>query len=234
MQTTDEGRHGTAEPIRIIAVDDHSLLRTALCQLLDAEDDLRVVADVDTSQGLGDLVERTGAQVVLLDVEMPDHHAPSVVSELTGRFPELHVLMLTMYNDAQLVQELLARGARGYLHKSVPRESLLSAIRNTAARDPHVTIAVPRSGIPESGFGEPQQTLSPREREVLTQAAAALSNRQIATRLRITEGTVKRHLRNIFEKLHAVSRIDAVNKAVDAQLIRRPQGLGRDAKSPNP
>jgi DNA-binding NarL/FixJ family response regulator len=81
---------------------------------------------------------------------------------------------------------------------------------------------VPRSGIPESGFAEPQQTLSPREREVLTHAAAALSNRQIATRLRITEGTVKRHLRNIFEKLGAVSRIDAVNKAVDAQLIRRP------------
>ncbi|MBA2944534.1 response regulator [Streptomyces himalayensis] len=222
MQTTDEARPGTDEPIRIIAVDDHSLLRSALCQLIDAEEDLRVVADVDTSEGLGDLVERTGAHVVLLDVEMPDHHAPSVVSELAERFPQLHVLMLTMYNDPALVTELLARGARGYLHKSIPRESLLSAIRNTTGRDPHVTIAVPRSGIPESGFAEPQQTLSPREREVLTHAAAALSNRQIATRLRITEGTVKRHLRNIFEKLGAVSRIDAVNKAVDAQLIRRP------------
>ncbi|GAA3651342.1 response regulator [Streptomyces chitinivorans] len=222
MRATDEGRAPAAEPIRIVAVDDHSLLRSALCQLIDAEEDLRVVADVDTSQGLADLVERTRAQVVLLDVEMPDHHAPTVVGELTRRFPGLHVLVLTMYNDAQLVQEMLARGARGYLHKSVPRESLLSAIRNATVRDPHVTIAVPRSGISESGFREPQQTLSPREREVLTYAAAALSNRQIASRLKITEGTVKRHLRNIFEKLGAVSRIDAVNKAVDAHLIRRP------------
>ncbi|WP_338700521.1 response regulator transcription factor [Streptomyces sp. Q6] len=220
---TGTDRPPAHEPIRIIAVDDHSLLRGALCELINAEDDLCVVADTDTSQGLGDLVERHRAEVVLLDVEMPEHHAPTVVAELARRFPRLHILILTMYNDAQLVQELIARGARGYLHKSVPRESLLTAIRNAATDDPHMTIAVPVSGMGESGFSEPQQTLSPREREVLTQAAAALSNRQIAGRLGITEGTVKRHLRNIFEKLGAVSRIDAVNKAVDAQLIRRPR-----------
>ncbi len=222
MQTTDQDAEPATEPIRIIAVDDHSLLRSALCELINTEPDLHVVADVNTSKGLGDLIERTGAQVVLLDVEMPDHHAPSVVSELTERFPELHVLMLTMYHEAQLVQELIARGARGYLHKSVPRESLLSAIRNTATYAPNITIAVPRSGISESGFDGARQTLSPREREVITHAAAALSNRQISNKLHITEGTVKRHLRNIFEKLGAVSRIDAVNKAIEAQLIRRP------------
>ncbi|MFE2285202.1 response regulator [Streptomyces sp. NPDC059443] len=212
-----------AEPLRIIAVDDHSLLRRALCELIEMEDDLTIVADTDTSEGLADLVERTSPHVVLLDVEMPDHHAPTVVRELTTRFPQLHVLMLTMHSDAQLVQELLAQGARGYLHKSVPRESLLAAVRNTTSRDPHVTIALPSSGVPAAGFSTSQQALSPREREVLTFVAAALSNRQIAVRLRITEGTVKRHLRNIFEKLGAVSRIDAANKAIDARLIRRPR-----------
>ncbi|MGW7199727.1 response regulator [Streptomyces chryseus] len=222
MQTTGHDTRPATEPIRIIAVDDHSLLRSALCELINTEPDLHVVADVDTSKGLGDLIERTRAQVILLDVEMPDHDAPAVVSELTERFPELHVLMLTMYHEPQLVQDLIARGARGYLHKSVPRESLLLAIRNAAAQALNITIAVPRSGISESVFGETKQTLSPREREVLVHAAAALSNRQISSKLRITEGTVKRHLRNIFEKLGAVSRIDAVNKAVDAQLIRRP------------
>ncbi|ANP48275.1 response regulator [Streptomyces griseochromogenes] len=211
------------DPIRIIAVDDHSLLRDALCQLIEAEDDLTVVADADRTQGLAELVERTAAQVVLLDVEIPGSHAPTVVAELTDRFPALHVLMLSMHGDTQLVQELLARGARGYLHKSVPRESLLAAIRNAVARDPQLTIALPSSGIHGSGFAAPeQQRLSPREREVLTLAAAALSNRQIANRLNVAEGTVKRHLRNIFEKLGAVSRIDAVNKARDAQLIPRP------------
>lgn len=222
MSATTEDRT-ESEPIRVIAVDDHSLLRSALCELIAEEPDLRVVAQSDTSEGLGDLVERTRAQVVLLDVEMPGHHAPSVVRELTARFPALHVLMLTMHSDTQLVQEMLSHGARGFLHKSVPREALMAAIRNTAARDPHVTIALPSSGVSESGFAAAPQALSPREREVLRHAAAALSNRQIATKLGITEGTVKRHLRNIFEKLGAVSRIDAVNKAVDARLIRRTE-----------
>lgn len=221
MHTPTEPRQA-AEPLRIIAVDDHSLLRRALCELIESEDDLTVVADTDTSEGLADLVERTRPHVVLLDVEMPGHHAPTVVRALTTRFPQLHVLILTMHGDAQLVQELLAHGARGYLHKSVPHESLLAALRNTAARDPHVTIALPSSGVPTVGFSTSHQTLSPREREVLTFVAAALSNRQIAVRLRITEGTVKRHLRNVFEKLGAISRIDAANKAIDARLIRRP------------
>jgi DNA-binding NarL/FixJ family response regulator len=227
VPTSEGPPPATAEPIRIIAVDDHSLLRGALCELIDSERDLRVVADVGTSERLADLVERTRAQVVLMDVEMPGHHAPTVVGELTARFPDLHVLMLTMHNDPRLVYELLARGARGYLHKSAPRESLLLAIRAARARDPQVTIAVPRGGVggpaaPPTG----RPLLSAREKEVLTLTAAALSNRQIAARLKITEGTVKRHLRNVFGKLGAVSRIDAVNKAVDAHFIQRPQVSG--------
>ncbi|MFD0144819.1 MULTISPECIES: LuxR C-terminal-related transcriptional regulator [unclassified Streptomyces] len=226
MRTPDETRPPwPGEPIRIIAVDDHSLLRDALCQLLDTEHDLRVVAEADTSVGLGDLVATTGAHVVLLDVEMPHHHAPSVVSELTVRFPRLRVLMLSMHDHGPLVHELLARGAHGYLHKSSPRDSLLCAIRGSMARDPQVMIALPGRATPETAIRGAGNSLSPREREVLTQVAGALSNRQIATRLGITEATVKRHLRNIFEKLGVASRIGAVNKAVEARLID-PAGKG--------
>ncbi|MEU7296700.1 response regulator transcription factor [Streptomyces exfoliatus] len=227
MRTPDEHRPSrTGEPIRIVAVDDHSLLRDALCQLLDVEHDLCVVAEADTSVGLGDLVARTGAHVVLLDVEMPGHHAPTVVSELTARFPRLRVLMLSMHDHGPLVQELLARGAHGYLHKSAPRASLLSAIRGAMARDPQVMIALPCSATSGTAFrGAAGQPLSPREREVLMHVADALSNRQIAVLLGITEATVKRHLRNIFEKLGAASRIGAVNKALEARLID-PAGKG--------
>ncbi|MFF9012032.1 response regulator [Streptomyces sp. NPDC014870] len=220
MRTPDD--HGTprpGEPIRIVAVDDHSLLRDALCQLLNVEDDLCVVAEADTSAGLGDLVASTRAHVVLLDVEMPGHHAPTVVSELTARFPRLRVLMLSMHDHLPLVQELLARGAHGYLHKSAPRASLLSAIRGVTANDPQVMIVLPCSATPSAAFSPAGHPLSPREREVLTHVAGALSNRQIANELGITEATVKRHLRNIFEKLGAASRIGAVNKAVEARLI---------------
>ncbi|MDT9687540.1 response regulator transcription factor [Streptomyces sp. P9(2023)] len=228
MWSPDDLRHArTGEPIRIVAVDDHSMLRDALCQLLNAEDDLRVVAESDTSVGLGDLVASTAADVVLLDVEMPDHHAPTVVGELTARFPLLRVLMLSMHDHPPLVQELLARGAHGYLHKSAPRASLLSAIRGVMARDPQLMIALPCSATPGTALqGGAGNSLSPREREVLTHVASALSNRQIANELGITEATVKRHLRNIFEKLGAASRIGAVNKAVEARLID-PAGKGK-------
>lgn len=250
MRTDDEPRPWRpGEPIRIVAVDDHSLLRGALCQLLNAEDDLRVVAEADTSRGLGDLVESTGAHIVLLDVEMPDHHAPTVVSELTARFPGLRVLILSMHDDRPLVDELLARGAHGYLHKSAPRASLLCALRGAMAHHTQVMIALPCSATPKSAFRGAGQSLSPREREVLALVAGALSNRRIAGELGITEGTVKRHLRNIFEKLGAASRIEAVNMAVEARLIEparkgpypplitetalRPRGtteLGREAR----
>jgi RNA polymerase sigma factor (sigma-70 family) len=150
------------DPIRIIAVDDHSLLRNALCELLNAEGDLTVVAQTDEPARIKELARRHDAEVLLLDVEMPDSHA-------------------------------------------------------------HTIIAVPQQGGRQNAFAPAPAGLSPREREVLTLVAHAMSNRQIANRLGVAEGTVKRHLRNIFEKLEAVSRVDAVNKAIDAHLIvRRP------------
>ncbi|MFD0355084.1 response regulator [Streptomyces sp. NPDC127110] len=214
-----------ADPIRIIAVDDHSLLRNALCELLDLQGDLRVVAQTDSSAALVELAVEHRAEVVLLDVEMPNHHAPTVVGELSRALPDLQVLILSMHGDPQLIQELLRQGARSYLHKSTHHETLLAAIRNIRNVDPHTIIAVPQQGRP-SAFAPAPSGLSPREREVLTLVAHAMSNRQIASELGVAEGTVKRHLRNIFEKLEAVSRVDAVNKAIDAQLIVRRSSLG--------
>ena len=215
------------EPIRILAADDHTLLRTALAELLDAEDDLQVVAQASSGRGLAELVERHQPHVVLLDVEMPEHHPGAAVRGLLERFPSLRIIILTMYDDQPLVHELLQLGARGYLHKSVSRAALLSAVRNAAREDDQITILVPRSGYTAGGDRSHEQEaapVSPREREVLTCVAEAMSNRQIAGRLGITEGTVKRHLRNIFDKLDAVSRIDAVNKALAQELIAAPRG----------
>ncbi|TLS47353.1 response regulator transcription factor [Streptomyces montanus] len=211
------------DPIRIIAVDDHSLLRNALCELLNAEGDLTVVAQTDEPARIKELARRHDAEVLLLDVEMPDSHAPTVVAELSRALPDLKILILSMHGDPQLIQELLRRGAKSYLHKSTRHETLLAAIRNTRSADAHTIIAVPQQEGRQNAFAPAPAGLSPREREVLTLVAHAMSNRQIANRLGVAEGTVKRHLRNIFEKLEAVSRVDAVNKAIDAHLIvRRP------------
>ncbi|MEV6250444.1 LuxR C-terminal-related transcriptional regulator [Streptomyces sp. NPDC051742] len=121
-------------------------------------------------------------------------------------------------------REAMAREIRD--RKSAPRASLLSAIRGAMARDPQVMIAPSCSATSGTAFrGASGQPLSPREREILTHVADALSDRRIAVLLGITEATVKRHLRNIFEKPGAASRIGAVNKALEARLID-PAGTG--------
>ncbi|GAA0677732.1 response regulator transcription factor [Kitasatospora atroaurantiaca] len=211
-------------PIRILAADDHTLLRTALCQLLDAEEDMKVVAQTGSGTALPELVAAHRPDVVLLDVEMPGSHPQTMSRTLLTRFPWMRLIILSMYDGPPLVQELLALGVRGYLHKSVSRESLVSTIRTAARDDQQVTVSVSRTSL-SALTADPAVSaarLSSRELGVLEHVANALSNRQIAALLGITEGTVKRHLRNIFDKLGAVSRIDAVNKAVAAELINPP------------
>jgi two-component system, NarL family, nitrate/nitrite response regulator NarL len=119
------------------------------------------------------------------------------------------VIVLTMHDDPLLVQQMLTAGARGFLHKGISRQDLTTAIRSVH-RSSHRVIVAPR---PSNGHGSQRPMLTDREEEVISLVAMALSNRQIAVRLSITEGTVKRHLRNIFGKLGAVSRLDAVNRA---------------------
>jgi DNA-binding NarL/FixJ family response regulator len=123
-----------------------------------------------------------------------------------------------MYDGPQLLRELLALGICGYLLKNSTRQELVAAIRNARADDAPVLLAVSRESLTQVQ-GPVAGALSGREREVLQLVGQAMSNAQIAGRLCLSEATVKRHLRNIFTKLGAVSRIDAVNKALAASLI---------------
>lgn len=215
-------------PVRILLADDHTLLREALGEVLHAHPDFEVIAEVGTGEEAVRLAAEHRPDVVLLDVEMPHHNVADTVRTLRRIVPPPHIIVLSMYDDPKLVRELLALGVRGYLHKNVSRESLISAIRGLTTGDHTVvTVAVSRNTFateagPDDDADSP--ALSAREREVLRYVAAALSNRQIANRIGVTEGTVKRHLHNIFAKLDAVSRIDAVNKATKMSLITGPVG----------
>ncbi|MET9496589.1 response regulator transcription factor [Streptomyces sp. NPDC006552] len=207
-------------PIRILVADDHTLLRGALCDLLRVEDDFDVVAEVGDARAAVTEAARLRPDVALLDVQMPHNEDPvRTVRHLLHRQPDLRVIILSMDDHPVLVRQLLALGVRGYLHKSVSRQTLAAAIRERADLSRRVvTISMPQQQAPAGRPADPG--LSERECEVLTLVATALSNRQIGARLGITEGTVKRHLRKIFDKLDAVSRLDAVNKAVALQYIR--------------
>jgi len=206
------------EQITTMIVDDHALLREGLREILEAQDDISVVAEAGDSATAVQLAVEKRPNVILLDVEIPGEDVTTTVSRLRSLAPSSKVIILSMYDGPQLLRSLLAAGVRGYLLKSVHWQELVSAIRSAHFDQDRVVLAVSRESLAQAQ--EPSSdVLSTREREVLELTAQALSNTQIASRLKLTEATVKRHLRNIFVKLGAVSRIDAVNKAAAASLI---------------
>ncbi|MFE0464152.1 response regulator [Kitasatospora sp. NPDC058965] len=200
------------EPVRILVADDHTLLREALCELLLTEPGFQVVAQAGSGAEAIRLAARYRPDVVLLDVEMPQNDPPVTVRRILSGDPRTRIIVLTMDDSPQLVETLREAGVQAYLHKSVGRDRLVAAVRQSPGGP---------GPVAEPTREPAEGPLSARELEVLHWAARALSNRQIGTRLGITEGTVKRHLRNIFGKLDAVSRIDAVNIAVERGLIER-------------
>ena len=203
-----------AELTTIVIVDDHELLREGLRALLQSQDDMQVVGEADNSVTAAAVAARVRPDIVLLDIGVPGGDGGDAVSQIRASSPGSRVIVLSTHEGPRLVQEALASGARGYLLKTVRWQQLVVAIRAVSADGDRVVLGVSRESL---AYGAQEQqgpeALSAREREVLALVGQALSNRQIASRLLLTEATVKRHLRNIFAKLDAVSRIDAVNKA---------------------
>ncbi|MCF6473220.1 response regulator transcription factor [Nonomuraea sp. MG754425] len=209
-----DGRNGgfrRPAGIRIVIVDEHRLLREVLGEVLLAEDDFYVLTDSTDVESSIALIARTRPDIVLIDIDKPNGSPGGVVRRLREASPRSVVAVLSMYDDARIVQEMIRAGVRCYLHKGITRRDLVASLRSVAGTGEQVTLTVPQATIAnlDAGYAGP---LSRREREVIALVGAAMSNRQIATHLSVTEGTVKRHLRNIFHKLGAVSRIDAVNK----------------------
>ncbi|TDC73694.1 response regulator [Streptomyces hainanensis] len=205
------------DPIRIVVADDHTLLRETLCETLLVEEDFAVCGVAGTGEEVIAVTGATRPDIVLLDLGMPQHDPLDTVARLHRVSPRPKVIVLTVHDRADLVRRLIDAGVASYLSKHVSRKYLVTTIRS-AHEGQGVTIAVP-GGFTVGGGGEQSIVLSPRELEVLSLVADALSNRQIASRLTITEGTVKRHLRNVFEKLGASSRMEAVRTAREAALI---------------
>lgn len=223
------------EQLALLVVDDHTLLREALCDMLRLDPTFGTIEQASSGEGAVALADTVRPDLVLLDVEMPGQSAADTVRQLGAAAPQAKVVVLTMHDDQALVHELLTLGARAYLHKSASREMLLSVLKLVAASDQQTVVAVPRRDDnlePPASSSASSSVLSVRELEVLDLVALAMSNRQVASRLGITEATVKRHLRNIFGKLDAVSRIDAVNKARRVDQNRQAQPLQQRRRHP--
>ncbi|WP_158883281.1 response regulator [Amycolatopsis anabasis] len=207
---------------RILIADDHTLLGNALAELLEAEPDLSVAGVAGSVDEALRLAAEHRPHVVLLDIEMPGNERPQdTVRRLQHVRPGVRVLVLTMHDDTALVRLLLAAGIAGFLHKTVTRHALVAAVRGARLPGNPVTVSLSANQLLRPEPAEPGP-LSPREAEVIELVAKGLSNYQIARRLDIVEGTVKRHMRSIFDKLAARSRVEAANKAVQMGLIPSP------------
>ena len=211
----------TDGPVRVVVADDHTLLREGLRELLLTDPGFDVVADAATGP---DVVARTTQHrpdLLLLDVQMPGPGAKTVVEQVRAASPDTKIVILTMHDDPVLVRQLLDSGASAYLLKTVARAELLAAVQAVTRSPDNVVLSVSRRTLGQlERDPEPAPSrLSPRELDVLRGVARALSNAQLAAELFITESTVKRHLTNIYGKLGASSRVDALLKARAAGLI---------------
>lgn len=221
--TTSPARPG----IRICLADDHNLFRDGIREMLNTDPALSVVGGASSGEDAVALVARLRPDVLLLDVEMPGPGAAEVIRQVRVAAPRTRVIVLTMHDDPDLVHALLQSGASAYLLKSIMRDELIAAVRSVAQRrTENVFLAVSRQTV-EQLDRERSRTdtvnLTERELQVLSLLAEAMTNSQIATRLFITEATVKRHLTNIYGKLQALSRVDAVRKATMLKLLDAPR-----------
>jgi DNA-binding NarL/FixJ family response regulator len=217
-----------ADPATVLIVDDHALVREALCELLETQDDIRIVGQAGDSAAAVAVAVAEQPDVILLDIEIPGGEVTTTVRQLQEHCPRSRVIILSMYEGPQLVRNLLAAGVRGYLLKSTHWRELVAAIQTVMTDDDRIALGVSRQSLRIAPQGPQGDLLSARELEVLTLVSQALSNGQIASRLSLTEATVKRHLRNIFAKLGAVSRIDAVNKA--GAVVARPRSRRKEVR----
>jgi DNA-binding NarL/FixJ family response regulator len=191
----------------LLLADDHAMLRAGTRRILEDEPDLRVVAEASNGEETILLAEQTRPDVVVLDISMPGTDGVAACIELRRRVPDARVLILTVYQNSAYVRALHRLGAAGYLLKSASAGELIAAIRRVhggaLAYDDHLVHQLERSATPGS---EP----TARELAVIREMARGHTNRTIGETLGVTENTVEFHVRNLYLKLHATSRTDAV------------------------
>jgi len=203
-------------PIRILAVDDHPLMREGIAALVRNQPDMLLVAEAADGREAVQRFREHRPDVTLMDLRLPDMSGIDALAAIRSEHPEARVLMLTTFEGDAEIRRALQSGARGYLLKNMPPGELLAGIREVHAGRKRIPPEVAAHLVEHLG----DEGLTPRELEVLRQVAGGNRNRDIAGRLFITEETVKVHVKHVLEKLGAKDRTDAVAIALRRGIIQ--------------
>jgi two-component system nitrate/nitrite response regulator NarL len=193
------------EPIRVLIVDDHPIVRRGISLCLSQHDEIHIVGEAGDGREAVDLVRLLNPDVVLMDIDMPQMNGMAVTDLLRRELPLVKVIILSMYSNTDFVMRIIQSGARGFVLKEAAPDELVHAIQAVQAGQTHFSPEVARVALNQvvrgNGDAVPASKLTNREREVLVQIAEGLSNKEIATLLSIGVRTVETHRERIMRKL---------------------------------
>lgn len=221
----------STDRIRVMICDDHALFRRGLIMVLEAEDDIEVVGEAEDGRDAVERVADIVPDVVLMDVRMPEIDGIEATRLISDQAPSAKILMLTVSDEESDLYEAIKAGATGYLLKEISIEEVASAVRAVVSGQSLISPSMASKLLTEftnlakradERTSVPTPRLTERELEVLRLVAQGMSNREIAGELYISENTVKNHVRNILEKLHLHTRMEAVMYAVREKLLDIP------------
>jgi DNA-binding NarL/FixJ family response regulator len=229
-----------SEPIRVVLVDDQQMVRAGFRMVIDSQPDLTVVGEAGDGAAAVALLQRTPADVVLMDVRMPGTDGIEATRQVTALPDAPRVVVLTTFDLDEYVVAAIGAGASGFLLKDAAPEDMLAAVRTVHAGDSVIAASstrrllqhvapMLRGAAPSSSVADGQLAdLTPREREVLVQMALGASNTEIAAQLFVSEATVKTHVGRVLAKTGSRDRVQAVVLAYRTGLVQ-PADLLRDA-----
>lgn len=203
------------ETMRVLLADDHTVLRQGIGQVLESQDDMQVVAQASNGEEAIQLARVHKPDIALLDISMPVMDGVEATRQIKEEFPEIGIIILTMYRRDEYIFEAIKAGASGYLLKEVEMDELLAAVRSVFQGDAVIDPAIASRVLAEFRGPEPVEEkqqdhkLADRDIEILSYLAQGLSNQEIAEKLTISEKTVRNRLSLIFKQLHLKNRTEA-------------------------